>query len=565
MNLLQSKWLSVCSRTGIDVISPSHIGDPRFKDLFAPRPDFLGALYQLLIGLLQVSLPPADVDEWRERWHAPPTVDKLEAAFEPYSHAFLLENGGPAFLQDFDLPAEAQQLPVADLLIDAGSDSNRFFNKSSPDGGMCESCFVQALLALQLNAPAGGRGVRTSVRGGGPLTTLLVPADSEATLWQRLWLNVLPADALGYPAVKSPADVLPWLTPTRSSDGVGAQETMPQLDRRRQPHEVHPLQAYWSMPRRIRLDAGTADSGDCAVCGVSGVRVIRHYRSRHGGTNYTGNWLHPLTPYDIDPKGEKPPISCKGYRAARGYRDWLGLVLGKEDHRPDAAGVVRHFNSHVMQPAVRLWCFGYSMSNMKALAWYESMLSVHQVAPDVLKPFSIAVKEHLDLAEETANLLRRQVRAALFRRPSEAGFEPAVEQGFWQRSESDFYSQLRQLSKLDFTHDEELLKILRRWLLINRGLALELFDQWVQSVPEDNRRTDSGVIAARAELEKWLSLGKAARALWRRVLQDLDPSESTPRARSTRRKHEGEKADFERRATAMGTRMVDGATTARAR
>ncbi len=560
MNLLQSRWLSVRSRTGIEVIPPSRIADPRFRELFAPRPDFLGALHQMLIGLLQTVLPPADVGEWRNRWHMPPTADELEAAFHPYSHAFLLENDGPAFLQDFDLPAEAQQLPVADLLIDAGSDSNRFFNKPAPGDGMCESCFAQALLTLQLNAPAGGRGMRTSVRGGGPLTTLLVPADSEATLWQRLWLNVLPTDALDYPAVKSPEDVLPWLTPTRSSDGTGARETMPQLDRRRQPYEVHPLQAYWSMPRRIRLDAGTSGRGDCAVCGASGVRVIRHYRSRHGGTNYTGNWLHPLTPYDIDPKGEKPPISCKGYRAARGYRDWLGLVLGKEDHRPDAAQVVRHFNSHVMQPMVRLWCFGYSMSNMKALAWYESMLPVHQVAPDALRPFGVAVKEHLDLTEETANLLRRQVRAALFHRPSEVNFEPAVEQGFWQRSEGDFYSQLRQLSKLDFTHEDELLDILRRWLIVNRDLALELFDQWVQSMPEDERRTDRGVIAARVELEKWLSLGKVARALWRRVSRDHAPRESTPRTRS-RRKHEGEKAEFERGATAMGTPMVESTAT----
>lgn len=523
MNLLQSKWLSVRSREGIDAISLSHIGDSRFRSLFAPRPDFLGALYQFVIGLLQVALPPADVDEWRSRWHTPPRVDELESAFHPYSHAFLLENDGPAFLQDFDLPAEALQLPAADLLIDGGSDSNRFFNKPVLGDGMCESCFAQALLTLQLNAPAGGRGVRTSVRGGGPLTSLLVPASSEATLWQRLWLNVLPVDALGYPAVKSPVDVLPWLSPTRSSDGAGGQETMPQLERRRQPHEVHPLQAYWSMSRRIRLDAGTAGRGDCSVCGALGVRVIRHYRTRHGGTNYTGNWLHPLTPYDIDPKGEKPPISCKGYRAGRGYRDWLGLVLGNEDHRPDAAQVVRHFNSHVMQPAVRLWCFGYSMSNMKALAWYESMLPVHRVAPDAIKPFSVTVKEHLDLAEETANLLRRQVRAALFHRPSEVSFEPAVEQGFWQRSESEFYSQVRQLSKLDFAHEGELLKILRRWLVVNRRLALELFDQWVQSVPEDNRRTDREVIVARAELEKWLSLGKVARALWRRVSLDRAP------------------------------------------
>ena len=45
------------------------------------------------------------------------------------------------------------------------------------------------------------------------------------------------------------------------------------------------------------------------------------YLTRHGGTNYTGNWLHPLTPYSLDSKGEKPPISIKGRQAGKSYRE----------------------------------------------------------------------------------------------------------------------------------------------------------------------------------------------------------------------------------------------------
>lgn len=512
MDLLQDDWLTARGTDGAHAISVSRICESQWLDLDAPRPDFRGALYQLLIALLQTAYAPEDLEHWRERWQKPPTPADLEAAFAPYRDAFLLDNDGPAFLQDFHLPAEANQLSVLDLLIDAGSDSNLYFNKPTSEPGFCERCFAHALLTLQLNAPAGGRGVRTSVRGGGPLTTLLLPTDSQATLWQRLWLNVLPLDALAYPKFTKPTDVLPWLSPTRASDGPKAQETQPQLDHRGEAQQVHPLQAWWGMPRRIRMDGSTAGEGDCALCGAHAVRVIRHFRTRHGGTNYTGNWLHPLTPYYIDPKGEKPPISGKGHMAGRGYRDWLGLAIGSDDHQPDAARVVSHFNANVRHPSVRLWCFGFSMANMKALCWYDSTLPIHNVPEDQVKRFTTTVKELLDVASETARSLHDQVRAAWKR----TGAEPAVPQSFWQRSEPLFYEQLRRLSRLDFDDDDALLLRLREWLLQTRGLALRLFDEWTLNTPDDVKDLKQ-IVEARAELGKALNTAKATKALWKKV------------------------------------------------
>lgn len=518
MDLLGSNWLVAQNAHGAKAISPLQMGESPWLDLSAPRPDFRAALYQFLIGLLQTAYAPEDTEGWRELWREPPTAADLDAAFAPYRHAFLLENDGPAFLQDLDLSAEANQVPVLDLLIDSGSDSNRYFNKPADEPGFCEHCFAQALLTLQLNAPMGGRGVRTSVRGGGPLTTLLLPTDPHATLWQRLWLNVLPLETLAYPKLTAPADALPWLSPTRTSDGPKAQETQPQLDYRREAHQVHPLQAWWSMPRRIRADDSTAGEGDCALCGARAVRVIRHVRSRHGGTNYTGNWLHPLTPYYIDPDGKKPPISSKGQQAGRGYRDWLGLVLGNVDQRPEAARVVRHFNAKVKCAPVRLWCSGFSLSNMKALCWYDSTLPVHSVPDEQLKPFTEAVKALLDVANEAARALHDQVRAAWNRREA----EPAVPQSFWQRSEPLFYAQLRQLSQLDFEHDDELLVLQREWLVRTRSLAFELFDRWVLN-GFDEVQDLKRIVEARAHLGKALNASRATKALWKRVnLQDRE-------------------------------------------
>lgn len=507
MDLLQNTWLrGRLSDGSVLALSPMQIGECEWLELEASRPDFRAALYQFLIGLLQTAFAPEDLQAWRERYAKPPGRAELEAAFAPYQHAFLLENDGPAFMQDLALPDEANQLPVLELLIDAGSSSNLYFNKPPADHGLCDSCFTQALLTLQLNAPAGGRGVRTSLRGGGPLTTLLVPADENASLWQKLWLNVLPLDALDHPPVKTLGDVLPWVVPTRTSDDKGGQDTPPDL--------VHPLQAYWSMPRRIRLDPSMVGHGECSVCGASDVRLIHYYRTRHGGTNYTSAWVHPLTPYSLDAKGEKPPISCKGHQAGRGYRDWLGLVLGNDQHQPDAARVMSHFTTRLVgKPRARLWCFGFSMSNMKALCWYDSMLPVHSVEPDVLRDFTKSVKRVLDAAEAMASALHKQVKAAWFRRPGDVAAEPAVSLSFWQGSEASFYRLLDELASLDFDSDAQLQPVYRRWLLDTRRQVLALFDHWVLSGPVEGLEMRR-VVKARADLAKELNSGKALKPLW---------------------------------------------------
>ena len=533
MNLITSVWLQgVSSKGDHAAISPLDItGD--WIDISAPRSDFRGSIYQLLIGLLQLSMSPSDEEAWKKLYQEPPSRDDLAKAFSPYQNAFELEADGPAFMQDLLLlktaNLEPNQNSVRDLLIDAGSDSNLYFNKHQEDFALCESCFAQALFTLQINAPSGGRGIRTSLRGGGPITTLVMPIDGKpeqpSTLWQKLWLNVLPKEALNDSCsdIKKIGDVLPWMVATRTSDGSDGVETTPE--------SVHPLQAYWSMPRRIRIDTSTIDDhGTCSICAAKGVRTIRHYLTRHGGTNYTGAWLHPLTPYSLDPKGEKPPISIKGRQAGRGYREWLGLVLGNDDHQPDAAKVTRHFNERRSRKegrkGHRLWCFGYDMSNMKAMCWYDSTLPIHEVDISRRTTFIGRVKDVLDSAEGMASELHRQVKAAWYRRPGDVGSEPAVFDSFWETTEPLFYEVLNGLSALHRSPAEQtgvakdetaemrtLVELYKTWLSETRRVVLRLFDLWVLSAPieaQDMRR----VVEARANLGRGLNLAKELKPLW---------------------------------------------------
>jgi CRISPR system Cascade subunit CasA len=66
MNLITDPWIPVIRRNGPDKIKPWQIAetDNPVMELNAPRPDFQGALYQFLIGLVQTCFAPEDEDEW---------------------------------------------------------------------------------------------------------------------------------------------------------------------------------------------------------------------------------------------------------------------------------------------------------------------------------------------------------------------------------------------------------------------------------------------------------------------------------------------------------------------
>lgn len=486
MNLIQQPWLLLeADGTEPHRATPSGIADPAAIDLIAPRADFRGALYQFLIGLLQTAFAPADHDEWLERWHTPPTPEQLAAVFAPWASAFELDAAGPAFMQDWDLP-QGEIKPIAGLLIDAPGgktekDNLDFFVKGGAVTTMCPCCAATALFTLQINAPSGGQGHRVSLRGGGPLTTLVLPRDPRATLWHKLWLNVLPAPS-GATAISG--RVLPWLAATHLSDK--GQEV--------QPGHVDLLQAYWSMPRRIRLDGATRVAGTCDVCGAHSEQLYTQFRTKNFGNNYAGPWRHPLSPYTLDPKNEKPPISLKGQKGGIGYRHWVGLVIGDERIHQYAAAVVRDFNAHKYttlprrQPA-RLWCFGYDMDNMKARCWYDATLPIHN---NTSADFRHAVEHLLDTAKEAAQLLGKYVREAR----GDDGTDPAVVTSFWQTTESLFYQRLEAMAAETPLTDATRVRELRGWLQQLREHTLSLFDHWILVSPIDQKNLRR-VIAAR--------------------------------------------------------------------
>lgn len=491
MNLIRSAWIPVVrAKSGKGVIAPWQIAEQEdpVMELAAPRPDFQGAMYQFLIGLLQTGFAPGDLDEWLEYWSKPPDAALLQARFEILAAAFEFDKSdGPAFMQDYALP-DGEKKGIAALLIEAPGgktvkENLDHFVKRDAVRRICKSCAAMALFTLQTNAPSGGVGHRVGLRGGGPLTTLVLPSE-QMPLWQTLWLNILDCEDMPEYRQERMAGVFPWMGPTRTSEKNGADTT---------PDDTHLLQVYWGMPRRIRLDFSSAEAkGNCDLCDAHNVTLVEEYRTKNHGVNYVGNWIHPLTPYRFDPKKEKPPLSLKGQQGGLGYRHWVALTLADDDNDGAAAKIVKRYSkeraSELKLPrSARLWCFGFDMDNMKARCWYDYTFPLFRLTPKQRKNLLQWADELIAAANDASSILRKQVKAAWFRRPEDAkGDMNIVAQDFWQRSEPVFYELLEQLAKVPGGEEFPPPELYARWERKLMSLSLEIFDAWVlEAVNED--------------------------------------------------------------------------------
>lgn len=481
MNLITDPWIPVIRQNGPDTITPWQIveTDNPVMEINAPRTDFQGALYQFLIGLLQTCFAPEDEDEWFGYWEKAPKAIELKGVFEKEElvKAFDLVNpGGPAFMQDYNLP-DGEHRNIASLLIEAPGrktikDNLDHFIKRGQIERLCPSCTAIALFTLQINAPSGGAGHRVGLRGGGPLTTLLMTEESDEVLWKKLWGNVLSHEELP-PIDGLDSSLMPWLGETRLSAKKKDITT---------PSDVHPLHMYWAMPRRIRL-GNEQHGGICDLCDEQADATFESYRTKKHGTNYDGPWVHPLTPYRFDKEKKKFPISLKGQKGGLGYKHWLGLVLQDDEIGDKAATIVQVYNekrSHLIYPYCSgiLWCFGYDMDNMKARCWYDTHFPVFALNKEQRKNLVDWAGELIRTAREVVKLLRSGIKSAWFSRPENAkGDMGNIDHQFWEETEADFYRVLNRLVNLPGDTRMAPSEIYENWSQVLKNAIRNIFEK----------------------------------------------------------------------------------------
>lgn len=497
MNLMDDPWLPVRRHSGVrERICPWQLTEQIDTDpvlaLDLPRADFNASLIQFLIGLLQTAWAPENDIEWGRAYEQPPTSDTLREACQRYRDAFEFDGASARFLQDLTLRDEVPR-DIAALLIDEPGgqtlrENRDLFIKRDQYPALGMTAAIAALITLQTNAPSGGKGHRTSLRGGGPLTTLVVPDPLHdplpTNLWRLIWLNVLPTEAIagmtGNDRLTTINAIFPWMAETRTSEAASGVDTTPE--------EAHPLQMYWGMPRRIRLNLDDLAEGECPLILEQGP-LVTSYQTRSYGVNYTGAWAHPLSPHTRSNEGQ--PLPLHPQPGGIGYRHWLGFVLGDE-HGISPAQVVRQLGASRRRGRrrTRLWAFGYDMDNMKARGWYESVMPFYHLDDDVRDYFVASAKDALFVAEQVVGNLRSALKQAWFDSGAtvhgDFGF---VTETFWQDTEADFFTQMDMLYRhLTNAGDEP---DWRAWLNLLNRVVLRLFDGWAASgdiAAEDPKR-----------------------------------------------------------------------------
>ncbi len=517
MNIVQDPWLPFRFIDGtVKTLPMSAITDSQVVDFALPRADFQGAAYQFAIGLLQTVFAPEDSEEWHDRYRDPPTQSELQMEFDRVSHAFNTVGDGPLFMQDFD-PLESIGLsPVSGLLIESPGantiklNTDHFIKRGGAECLSLEMAVV-ALFTLQINAPSGGQGHRTGLRGGGPLTTLVVPQQMGTTLWRRLWLNVINRDDWRYenPDIQS-GDVFPWLAPTRVSDKTGVEVFA---------NDVHPLHMFWSMPRRIRLTSSNKND-TCMLSGIACTKIVEGYRTKNFGYNYSGTWSHPLTPYRYNiKKPDEDHLSTKGQQGGVTYKIWDLLTMQSDEDGHIPAAVVGAYSEihsgfdHRESEVPSLWVFGYDMDNMKARGWYSVNMPLFIVKPEKQDRLLVQVNQVQKLASDVLWQCRTQIKAAWFERPGDTkGDLSYIDLAFWQRTESEFFDTVAYLVDA-ISQDEQGLtpEQASHWLKSLRNTACDLFDEFALSELYGDRAM-SKKIKARQMLTGWLYGSKLVKA-----------------------------------------------------
>lgn len=433
LNLIADSWIPVRRKDGRrTTIAPWQMADANLEFPDWPRPDLNIACLELLVGLVFLADPPRDAGDWRARQQ--PDPDRLRNRLAPFAPAFELIGEGPRFMQDRErLEASTQANPADMLFIDSAGGQTLRNNadlvvKRARYPRLDPALAAMALYTLQAHAPSGGKGNRTSMRGGGPLLTLLDPGQG---LWPLVWANVPD----GAPAS---TDVLPWTRPARTSEKPGSEVY---------PHMAHPAEAFFGLPRRLRL---VADGG--AIAGV----VQRPY-----GTNYAG-WEHPLTPHYRQKAGSE--LLPRHPRAGVfGYRNWLGIVArrGAGDDTVRRAKVVDLWGLRSRDFA-EIVVAGWAMDNMKPRDFIFSRAPLIDLDPEA----AAALEGMVEAADALAAALRGALAVVL----AEGEAREAAREVFFLHTQAPFEQRAAQLTSVNFS------VVARAWLADMRAAALAIFD-----------------------------------------------------------------------------------------
>jgi len=281
MNLLTDEWIPVQHEGAFQHISlKTLLTQDDDWQVSLPRDDMEIACLQLLVSLTQVLFIPDNKDQLVERIAHPVSEGDYIAAIESKQDWFELDHPQHPFMQIRGVKAK-ELTGMAKLFAGlTGATSSAFVNESGLASQLCSTCTTIALFNQAANCPSFGGGFKASIRGGSPVTTLILGGNLRQTIWR----NVLCKEMLdvSMPWFETTQNEAPnWVSLVKEKESIEA-------------HQTGLLRGLFWQPAHIELVKNDGE-GICDCCDQESECYIG-FKKEKFVYDFKGIWPHPHGP-----------------------------------------------------------------------------------------------------------------------------------------------------------------------------------------------------------------------------------------------------------------------------
>lgn len=438
MKLYTDPWISVRGRMA-PLSLKQLLCEPGNWQLSLPRDDMELACLQLLISLVQVALPPPDLQSWRRRMEAPLTEGEYDEAVAPLVEWFDLDHATQPFMQMRGVSA-VEPTPIQKLMVGLPEGNNHsFFNAPGEVKHLSPAATAIALFNQASTAPNFGGGFKGGLRGT-PITTLVAGDDLRQTVWR----NVLCEERL--------RRVLPWYEETKRQRPVWVEPI-------REKETIHVNQIgllrglFWQ-PAHVEL-IPSSNSASCDLLGGPEQAGYSGFNKEKFVFDVRGLWPHPHSPREFEVKNDERNERFLAFTTTAPAWTQCSRFLfsrddGKAGYRP--AAVVDQWRADG-DGGLRLIVGGYRNKQASILQRRHEFFSIGDGWQDERAQDAIewAVSRALDCKSLLRGKLYSVVKGNRDKGIKALGVDihEAAEDRFYQRTESLIHGWLRTMTRAE--------------------------------------------------------------------------------------------------------------------
>lgn len=432
MNLLTDAWLPVLEDKSFRRIKLRDVLCSEADwEISLPRDDMELAAIQLLVSLTQVLFPVQDQSDLIRRIKSPLSIGEFEDAVSKYRDWFDLDHPDIPFMQIRGVSAK-EFTPIQKLFVGLPEGNNhKFFNAEGEISRVCGGCAAIALFNQASNSPNFGGRFMGSLRGGGPVTTLI----DAPSLRRRIWENVLPLTEVSrlLPG-RSYEDRPVWVDRISKGTSVAAAS-------------IGLMRGLFWQPSHVELLSG--ERGACDHCGGTAETCYVGFNKERFTYQLEGFWPHPHGPRQWEEKkGERVVRFLSFTTTAPAWTQLTQMLVlreeGKEGYMP--AAVVSSRRKRRSGGPLHLLVGGYWVKKSSVVERRHELFSFSpgweeggdQIAEIVHVGFQVAslVKESLKLASVGKKRGFKGIGVQLYK---------SAEQSFYHSSQNLIHSAIQDL------------------------------------------------------------------------------------------------------------------------